>query len=80
MSTQTPDAHLTHDELSTPAELARDCRAVGTNLRLDRIHRAATSTPPSIHFDDFPREVRKRDISIDTATARLAAALHLHLD
>ena len=35
---------------------------------------------PSIHFEDFPREVPKRDIRVSDAAARLANALHLHLD
>ena len=35
---------------------------------------------PSIHFEDFPREVPKRDIEVSDAAARLANALHLHLD
>ena len=35
---------------------------------------------PSIHFEDYPREVRKREIAVSDAAARLANALHLHLD
>lgn len=80
MSSQTPASHLVHDELPTAQEMARDCRAVGRNLRLERAARAAVSTPPSIHFDDYPVEVPKRDIAISDAAARLANALHLHLD
>lgn len=80
MGTHTPDSRLTHDELSTPHEMARDCDVVGQNLRLDRMARAVTTTPPSIHFADYPIEVAKREITIDAAAARLANALHLHLD
>ena len=84
MSARTPDSHLTHDELGTPRELARDCHAVGANLRLERLEhaaRAAVGTPPSLHFEDYPREVTKRgEIRISDAAARLAGALHLHLD
>ena len=51
--------------------------------------RAATGSPgprsraprrSSSHFDDFPREVVKREITVSEAAARLANALHLHLD
>ena len=31
-------------------------------------------------FADYPAEVRKRDIAVSEAAARLANALHLHLD
>lgn len=85
MSLQTPQSHLTHDELSPVGVLAADCREVGSNLHLDerrlaRAARQATQPPPSIHFADFPSEVPKREIRISDATARLAGALHLHLD
>jgi hypothetical protein len=60
--------------------MAEDCRVVGRNLRLERAARAAVSTPPSLAFDDYPHEVRKREITISDAAARLANALHLHLD
>jgi len=80
MTRETPASHLTHDELPTTGELARDCRAVGANLRLERAARAAVGTVPSIHFEDFPREVSKREITISEAASRLANALHLHLD
>lgn len=80
METQTPASHLMHDELPSTREMAVDCRAVGRNLKLERAARAAVSTPPSIHFDDYPIEVEKRDITISAAATRLANALHLHLD
>ena len=46
-----------------------DCRATGRNLhlpRLERAARAAVEPAPSIHFEDFPREVPKRDIGSAT--------------
>jgi hypothetical protein len=79
MAPTTP-SHLTHDELGTPSQLRADCAAVGRNLRLERAARAAVAGPPSLEYDDYPREVRKRDIRISDAAARLANALHLHLD
>lgn len=80
MAPRTPDSHLVHDELSPTPEMAADARAVGANLRLQRAALAAVSTPPSIHFEDYPTEVHKREITVSDAAARLANALHLHLD
>ncbi len=73
-------SHLVHDELATPAEMAADCRAAGRNLRLERAARAAVEPAPSIRYEDYPREVGKREIRVSDAAARLANALHLHLD
>ena len=77
-------SHLVHDELASPAEMAADCQEAGRNLRLElrleQAARAAVSPAPSIHFDDYPAEVGKREIRISDAAARLAGALHLHLD
>ena len=69
-----------YDDLETPAQMRADCLVVGDNLRLERAARAAVRPAPSFHYDDFPREVPKRDIAISDAAARLASALHLHLD
>ena len=62
-------AHLTHDEIATPAELAADCQQAQRNLGL-------STTAPSIRFEDFPSDLPKREISIPEAAARLSAALH----
>ena len=35
---------------------------------------------PSIRFEDYPREVKKPSIEVSDAAAKLAAAMHLHLD
>jgi len=73
-----------YEELTSPQEMRADCEAVGRNLHLDaRLARAAEHAvrpAPSIHFEDFPREVPKREIRVSEAAARLANALHLHLD
>jgi hypothetical protein len=73
-----------YDDPATPAQMHADCEAVGRNLglqrRLERAVESAVRPAPSIHFDEFPREVGKRDIQISEAAARLANALHLHLD
>jgi len=80
MASATPGSHLVHDELDSPGSMSDDCRAVGANLHLDRAARAAVAGPPSLDYDDFPREVPKREIAVSEAAARLANALHLHLD
>jgi len=73
-------SHLVHDELGSPAELAADCQAIGRNLRLERAARAAVAAPPSLRFEDYPAEIGKREIRVSDAAARIANALHLHLD
>ena len=55
-----------------------DARA--TRDRLESVTRAAARPAPGLTYDDFPREVPKREIRIDEAAQRLANALHLHLD
>jgi hypothetical protein len=74
-----------------PAQMRADCAEVGRNLRLQRAPRDARSsgttprkavseTSPSLRFEDFPRDLPKREITVSEAAARLANALHLHLD
>ena len=81
----TPNPHrLAYGELASLAEMRADCEQVGHNLgferRLARAAEAATEPAPSIHFEDYPREVPKRDIRISEAAQRLANAMELHLD
>ena len=87
MTTSAPGSRrpsLTHAELGTPAEMAADGREAGRNLglerRLERAARAAVSAPPSLRFEDYPTEVGKREIRVSDAAARIANALHPHLD
>ena len=80
MTTPRRPSYLHSDELGTPAELAADGRAASRNLRLERAAKAAVAPPPSIRFEDYPAEVGKREIRVSDAAARLANALHLHLD
>ncbi len=80
MTPGTPSSHLIHDELASAPEMTADCRALGANLKLQRAALAAVSVPPSIHFEDYPTEVHKRDIEVTEAAAKIANALHLHLD
>jgi hypothetical protein len=71
---------LAYDDFETLGQMHADCVETESNLHLHRAAQAAVEPAPSIHFEDYPREVRKRDITIDEATARLANAMHLHLD
>ena len=68
-----------YDDLATPAEMLADCHAIGV-LRLEQAARRATRPAPSLHFDEQPSERAKRSIEINEATARLAGALHFHLE
>lgn len=78
--TLSPSQRLAYDDLASPQEMHADCQAVERNLHLERAARAAVAPAPSIRFEDFPREVRKPEIKISEAAARLANALQLHLD
>ena len=81
MTPAKPTTRLPYDDASTPAEMSADCRAAGRNLRLERAAEAAVrGATPSLRYEDFPREVGKRDIRISEAATRIASALHLHLD
>ncbi|NYD42331.1 hypothetical protein [Nocardioides panaciterrulae] len=75
-----PADRLAYDDASTPSEMSADCRAAGANLHLRRAARAAVRPAPSLRFEDYPRDVAKRDIEISEAAARLAAAMNLQVD
>ncbi|QCX27112.1 hypothetical protein [Nocardioides jishulii] len=80
MTISTASSHLTHDELSATPELVADCREVVSSLRLERVVKAVSQEAPSIRFEDYPREVVKNEIRVSAAAARIANALHLHMD
>jgi hypothetical protein len=73
-------SHLAYDELDTPRRQREDCAAVGRNLRLEDAARAAVAAPPGIEDARHPREATRRRLQVSAAAARLANALHLHLD
>ena len=79
MATSPDASRLAYDDLASPQEMVADCRATSLNLRLERAARAAVDPAPSLHFDDYPDEIRKREIRVGEAATRLANALHLHL-
>jgi hypothetical protein len=77
------DHRQPYDDFASPQQMHADCEALErNNPRLERAARAAVEqASPSLHFEDYPREVhRKKEIRISEAAARLANALHLHLD
>jgi hypothetical protein len=69
-----------YEDSASLAQMHADCLAVESNLMLERAARRAVEPAPSILFEDFPREITKREIEYSEAAARLANALHLHLD
>jgi hypothetical protein len=76
MTSPDSPARLTHAELGSTHEMAEDCRATTRHLRLERAVRRMGSPAPSIRFEDYPREVAKRDVAVSAAAARLAEALY----
>ena len=78
--TSSDRTRLAHADLDEPAAMRADCAAAGANLPLARAARRATAPAPSLDYDDFPREVPKRGITVDAAASRLARALHLETD
>src|SRR5262245_21923804 len=70
-------ARTSYDEIEAPAAMREDCAAVGRALRLERIRAAAAKGAPSLEYDDYPREMPKREIRVDEAAARLANALYV---
>ena len=80
MTSPSDDSRRVYDELAPARDMYDDARLARLNLRLERAARAAVEPAPSIHFDDYPREIAKREIRVTDAAQRLANALHLHLD
>jgi hypothetical protein len=73
---------LAYDDQDTAVKMHLDCTACAAQMGLatQRITPEALAEVPSIEFEDFPREIRKPEITVTEATALLAAQLHLHLD
>lgn len=64
------------DDFTTPQQMRADCVVTGRNLRLERAAEQAMRPAPSIRFEDYPRDVAKREIRVSDAAARLARALY----
>ena len=73
---------LAYDDQDTTGKMHLDCTACAAQMNIpqQRITPELVENAPSIEFDDFPREIRKPEITVTEATAHLAARLHLHLD
>ncbi|WP_161962528.1 hypothetical protein [Nocardioides speluncae] len=71
MADSAPPSRLAYDELASPHELYGDCQAAGANLPQ---HAPLLGTPPSAV--PAPRH----EIAVTDSAARLAGALHLHLN
>lgn len=67
-------------EFTSPQTMRIDAQLTRKALRLDRVQRAALRPAPSLEYADYPAEIEKPEIKISAAAARLANALHLHLD
>jgi hypothetical protein len=75
MSLRTPTPRLPYDDAATPHDMYDDCRAAGEHLHLP----IRTSPAREVSFEGFdpPAHVA---FEVPESTARLAGALHLHLD
>jgi hypothetical protein len=74
-----PAAHtsrLAYDDFETLGQMHADCVQTESNLRLKKAAKIAVEPAPSLHFEDYPREVPKREISVSEAAARLAQAIY----
>ena len=76
---------LAYDDVAEARQMTVDARAVASRLPrrrtpAERSLGAALRPAPSLRYEDYPREVGKPTIAVSEATARLASALHLHLD
>lgn len=78
---------LAYDDADRAAVMRLDCAEIVARMSSSRVRslresiaERAVAPAPSIRFEDNDHEVPKRDITISEAAARLASALHLHLD
>lgn len=73
---------LAYDDQDTAPKMRVDCTACAAQMGLaeQRISPELIDQVPSIEYADFPREIRKPEITVTEAAALLAARLHLHLD
>jgi len=78
---------LPYEDAASPTQMSADCLAAEAALHLPTrpsprtvLTAGLVGEPPSIAYEDFPREIHKAPISVSEAAARLAAAMELHLD
>ena len=73
---------LAYDDQDTTVKMHTDCDACASEMGIpdQQIDNEALGTAPSIQYADFPREIRKPEITVSDAAAHLASRIHLHLD
>ncbi|RNL64266.1 hypothetical protein EFK50_06980 [Nocardioides marmoriginsengisoli] len=73
---------LAYDDQDTALQMRTDCTACASEMGIpeQRIMPDALGAAPSIAFADFPREIRKPEITVSDAAAHLASRIHLHWD
>ncbi len=73
---------LAYDDQDTTVKMHTDCTACVSEMGLpeQRIATDALRPAPSIEYADFPREIRKPEITVSDAAAHLASRLHLHFN
>lgn len=73
---------LAYDDQDTTLKMRTDCTACVSTMAVPEVRASidAVSPAPSIEYADFPREIRKPEITVSDAAAHLASRLHLHLD
>ena len=73
---------LAYDDHDSATKMRTDCTACATEMGIaeQRIAPDVLGGAPSIQYADFPREIRKPEITVSDAAAHLASRIHLHLD
>jgi hypothetical protein len=73
---------LAYDDQDSTVKMHLDCTACAAEMGLATapLSPELLGDVPPITYDEFPREVGKREITISEAAAHLASRLHLHLD
>lgn len=73
---------LAYDDQDTTGQMHLDCTACATHMGVlaPPIVPELLEQPPSLAFEDFPREIRKPEITVSEATALLASRLLLDID
>ena len=73
---------LAYDDQDTTSKMRLDCTACAAQMAASgrRISPELLERVPSIEYDEFPREVRKPEITVSAAAAHLVSRMHLHLD
>ena len=73
---------LAYDDQDTTGQMRLDCTACASHIEVvaPPIAPELLGGAPSLDFVDFPREIRKPEITVSEATALLASRLLLDID